>query len=114
VILSLSVLGLVLAAPQLTGKAQAVPNPSPSPTPAPAASAKPAPRPAGAPAAPAATKTTFASVLAGKLPSGRTVEFPAVLLPATAVQTISAGKTRHFVLAVPKDSAYMRGIAAEA
>jgi hypothetical protein len=114
VILSLSVLGLVLGAPQLTGKAQAVPNPSPSPTPSPAASAKPAPRPAAAPAAPAATKTTFASVLAGKLPSGRTVEFPAVLLPATAVQTISAGKTRYFVLAVAKDSAYMRGIAAEA
>jgi hypothetical protein len=114
VILSLSVLGLVLAAPQLTGKAQAVPTASPSPTPAPAASAKPAPRPAAAPAAPTATKTTFGAVLAGKLPAGRTVEFPAVLLPSTAVQTISAGKTRYFVLAVQKDSAYMRGIAAEA
>jgi len=41
-------------------------------------------------------------VIAGKLPAGRTVEFPAVLLPATAVQTISAGKTRYFVLAVAK------------
>lgn len=64
-----------------------------------------------APARPArAAKATFDDVLAGKVAAGRNVDVPAVLLPPTAVQTVAAGKTRHFVLAVKKDSAYMRGL----
>lgn len=109
-VLSVSMAGVLLAAAQLTGKATAgpAPSPSPSPKPTPAAARPAAPRPA------ATAKTTFDTVKGGKLPAGRAVEFPAVLLPATAVQTTSAGKVRYFVLAVKKDSEYMRGLAAEA
>ena len=75
-----------------------------SPAPARAVAKKPAPT----------LQATFSTVLGGKLPAGRNVDFPAVLLPLTAVQTTSAGKTRYFVLAVAKDSDYMRSLAADA
>jgi len=71
-----------------------------------------APPPAKKAPAPAAGGTvTFDAVRGGKLPAGRNVEFPAILLPPTVVQTQSAGKTRYFVLAVKKDSSYMQSVA---
>lgn len=78
--------------------AQAAPLPAPSP--------KPAPRKLAAP-----VQTTFDAVLAGKHAAGRAVDFPAVLLPPTAIQTTSKGQIRYFVLAVKKDSAYFHGLA---
>jgi hypothetical protein len=53
----------------------------------------------------------FDTVLAGTLPAGRVVDFPAVLLPPTAIQTTTGGKARYFVLAVRKDSVYFLGLA---
>ncbi len=88
----LSMIGLVLLVTQA------------SPAPAKAVAKKPAPT----------VQATFNTVLGGKFPAGRNVDFPAVLLPPTAVQTTSAGKTRYFVLAVAKDSEYMRSLATDA
>ncbi len=73
--------------------------------PAPAASPRAARRPGSG------AQTDFDAVLAGKHAAGRNVDFPAVMLPPTAIQTTSRGQTRHFVLAVKKESDYYRGLA---
>jgi hypothetical protein len=74
------------------------------------AQAEPAPA-ARAARRPARPQTSFDAVLAGKHPAGRQVEFPAVLLPATAIQTSNRGQLRHYVLAVRRDSLYYTGLA---
>jgi len=79
-----------------------------------ATQASPATRPASVKKPAATAQGTFNTVLGGKFAAGRNVDFPAILLPPTAVQTTSAGKTRYFVLAVAKDSDYMRSLAADA
>lgn len=76
---------------------------------APPEAPKPAPR---KPAAPVIT--SFDAVLSGKHAAGRAVDFPAILLAPTAIQTTQRGQVRCFVLAVKKDSAYFRGLAAVA
>lgn len=73
--------------------------------------AKPKPRPRPAVSA-SPTPTTVDALLAGKHAAGRAVVFPAVLLPATAIQAMSGGQTTYFALAVKKDSQYLQALAA--
>jgi hypothetical protein len=71
------------------------------------ASRKAAPKPA----APAVV-ATFDAVHDGQLAAGKSVDFPILLLPETAIQNKSGGKVTYYALAVRKNGPYLKAVEA--